>query len=263
MKTTNTKNKFIISPKYEEYRKEIEDMITNFEDNNQYIAKGTRNSIKWQELSNGQKVSIKSFKKPNVINKYVYKYFRKSKARRSFEHGTILINKEIKTPYPIAYLEEHGSYSLKKSYFISEYIESAIEFRDINNCEDLRLRDIVLEEFTEFCYNLHEKGIDFLDHSPGNTLIKRIGDSDKFNFYLVDINRMKFREDMSMKYRMRNLARLTTDISDVEKIAKHYSDLAGAIPQQLFYTLWLEVIKFQYRFYRKKDIKLRLKSLRK
>ena len=263
MKTAKTTNNFIMNPKYGEYRKEIEGIINNFEHIQQYIAKGTRNSIKWYELPNGEKISIKSFKKPNFFNKFVYRFFRKSKARRSFEHGTLLIDKGIQTPIPIAYLEEQTPFTLKKSYFISEYIESAMEFRDINTCEDSRLRDKVLEEFTEFCYELHEKGVDFLDHSPGNTLIKRIEDSDKFQFYLVDINRMKFRDYMSMKSRMKNMARLTTDISDVEKIAHHYSDLAGAIPQKLFYTLWLEVIKFQYRFYRKKDIKLKIKSLRK
>jgi hypothetical protein len=42
---------------------------------------------------------------PHLINKIVYKKFRKSKARRSYEYATLLLDKGIGTPQPIAFLE--------------------------------------------------------------------------------------------------------------------------------------------------------------
>ena len=43
-------------------------------------------------------VIIKAFKIPNVINQIVYRYFRKSKARRSFEYATKLYQLKYKDP---------------------------------------------------------------------------------------------------------------------------------------------------------------------
>ena len=56
-----------------------------------------RNIIKLFELE-GKTVNVKSFKIPNLVNKIAYKYFRKSKARRSFEYATLLFEKAICIP---------------------------------------------------------------------------------------------------------------------------------------------------------------------
>jgi hypothetical protein len=73
-------------------------------DSGTLFGDGQRNKIKLFELE-GNTINIKSFKIPNLINKIVYKYFRKSKARRSFEFATILLENKIGTPQPIAYYE--------------------------------------------------------------------------------------------------------------------------------------------------------------
>ncbi len=65
---------------------------------------GQRNKIKLFELE-GKTINIKSFKIPHLINKIAYKYFRKSKARRSYEYANRLIENGIGTPQPIAYAE--------------------------------------------------------------------------------------------------------------------------------------------------------------
>jgi len=68
-----------------------------------------RNTIKIFDLGD-EKWNVKSFQVPHLINRFAYKYVRKSKARRSFEHAEILLDKGIKTPKPIAYIEIlHGS----------------------------------------------------------------------------------------------------------------------------------------------------------
>src|SRR5690606_41915767 len=65
------------------------------------------------------KINIKSFKIPNKLNQFVYKYFRKSKARRSFEFATILLQKGIGTPAPVAFMENFNGLGLQKSFYAS------------------------------------------------------------------------------------------------------------------------------------------------
>ena len=75
---------------------------------------GKRNKIKLFDLERTQ-INIKSFKVPNLINTIAYKYFRKSKARRSFEFANILLENKIGTPQPIAYFENSNFLGLKGS----------------------------------------------------------------------------------------------------------------------------------------------------
>jgi hypothetical protein len=86
------------------------------------FGSGDRNVIKLFDL-NGQTINIKSFKVPNIVNKVAYKYFRKSKAKRSFEYATILLENGIGTPQPLAYYENYNSIGLRDSYYVSEHLE--------------------------------------------------------------------------------------------------------------------------------------------
>ena len=54
---------------------------------------------------NGTKVNIKAFKTPMIINRLIYGFIRKSKARRSFEYANRLSTLDIKSPTPIAFYE--------------------------------------------------------------------------------------------------------------------------------------------------------------
>ncbi|MEG0983822.1 MAG: Kdo domain containing protein, partial [Algoriella sp.] len=90
--------KIEVNQNYQITQTEIKSIINNFDSINQYIAKGTRNSIKKTTLESGKIATIKSFKIPNIINKFVYRFFRKSKAQRSYEYAENLINSGFKTP---------------------------------------------------------------------------------------------------------------------------------------------------------------------
>ncbi|MCC9042349.1 Kdo domain containing protein [Myroides sp. M-43] len=256
----NLKVSAMIHPQFKNQKEELTNIIKAYDQLTTYIAKGTRNSIKLTTLSNGKQIAIKSFKKPNFINRYVYTFLRKSKGLRSFEHAQRLSELGIKTPYPIAYFFYTNKGALKNSYYISEYIQTDITYRDLDNNLDCPERELLLQKFIEFTYKLHEQGINFLDHSPGNTLIKTT-EKGTLDFYLVDINRMKFDQKMSFSNRMKNLSHLTTNISDIEKMATHYANLIGKNSRDVFIKLWLETIKFQYKFYKKKSIKNRVKKM--
>src|SRR5690606_33425971 len=127
----------------------------------------------------------KSFKKPNFINTFVYRYIRASKAKRSFEYGLRLRANNIGTPEPIAYAEFNNGIGLGRSFYVCKHISSEYIYRDLVENPNLENHEEILRAFTRFCFQLHEAGVEFKDHSPGNTLIK-IGINTDYTFYLVD-----------------------------------------------------------------------------
>jgi hypothetical protein len=112
---------YILNPSFKIAKKEIIFNINNFDSEGILFGDGQRNKIKLFELE-GKTINIKSFKIPHLINKIAYKYFRKSKARRSFEYATTLLEKGIGTPQPIAYFENYDIIGLKDSYYVSEHL---------------------------------------------------------------------------------------------------------------------------------------------
>lgn len=241
--------------------KEILSLFKNFHTTGELLGNGQRNKIKLFDI-NGKTINIKSFKIPNLINKIAYKYFRKSKARRSFEFATILLQKGIGTPQPIAFLENFNFMGLKDSYYASEHLVTDLTYRELVEIPDYPDHENILRQFTRFSFNLHELGIEFLDHSPGNTLIKKNPEGN-YDFFLVDLNRMEFHESMTFEMRMKNLRRLTPLKEMVEVMSNEYAKLYTESEQRTFDTLWQYTSDFQEQFYRKKRLKKKLKFWKK
>jgi hypothetical protein len=230
-------------------------LIQNFKSSGKIFGDGKRNIIKLFEMD-GITINIKSFKIPNLINKIAYKYFRKSKARRSFEFATLLLEKGIGTPQPIAYLENHSWIGLKDSYYASEHLQCDLTYRELVEIPDYPDHENILRQFTRFSYDLHQKGIEFKDHSPGNTLIKKTTDG-KYEFFLVDLNRMNFHQTMSFDLRMKNLCRLTPVKEMIAVMSNEYAKISGVSEALIFETLWNKTTDFQEKFHRKKRLKKR------
>jgi hypothetical protein len=237
----------------------IKNIVKN---NSNEVLQKARNLIVKCKLSNGEYIVIKSFKKPNLINKIVYRYFRKSKARRSFEYASRLMDLGIGTPNPIAYYENFDFFGLNESYYVCEHLEDVFEFRTLVQNQDFNKREIIIRQFVEFSYLMHQQGVEFLDHSPGNTLIKDNKDN-TYSFYLVDLNRMKFHESIDFHTRMKNLSHLTPQKDMIVTMANEYAKLSGENEQNVFETLWKYTSDFQFRYHRKKRIKKKLKFWKK
>lgn len=233
------------------------DVIKHFHTKGILFGNGERNKIKLFEVD-GSTINIKSFKDPNLINKIAYKYFRKSKARRSFEYAKILESKGIGTPEPIMYLENFNWLGLQDSYYVSQHLDCDLTFRELVEIPEYPNNDAILRQFTRFSFELHEKGIEFKDHSPGNTLIKK-GENNEFNFFLVDLNRMNFHDSMSFELRMKNLSRLTPKLSMVEVMSDEYSKCSGIAYEKVLTLMWHYTETFQKKYYRKIALKKKLK----
>jgi hypothetical protein len=242
--------------------KEIENIVASFESKGENLVNGNRNLIKIFKLIDNSTINIKSFKKPNLINKIAYKYFRKSKAKRSFEYASKLMEMQIGTPKPIAFFENFDVVGLNESYYVCEHLENVFEFRAIVQNEEFENRVEIIRQFTKFTFQLHQNGVEFLDHSPGNTLIKDNKDG-TYSFYLVDLNRMKFHESIDFETRMKNLSHLTPQKDMIVSMANEYAKLSGEKEQNVFETMWKYTSDFQFRYHRKKRIKKKLKFWKK
>jgi hypothetical protein len=249
--------KYVLAPSVKLMEDKILLSISDFKFSGKLFGDGKRNIIKLFELE-GMTMNIKSFKIPNLINKIAYRYFRKSKARRSFEYATLLLEKGIGTPQPIAYLENYNWIGLKDSYYASEHLECDLTYRELVEIPDYPDHENILRQFTRFSYFLHQKGIEFKDHSPGNTLIKKNAEG-QYDFFLVDLNRMNFHEKMSFELRMKNLCRLTPVKEMVEVMSNEYAKVSGESEKLIFDTLWGDTTNFQEKFHRKKRLKKKLK----
>jgi hypothetical protein len=242
---------------FKNIKSQILDCIEGFENNGNLIYGGSRNSIKTFDV-NGLVLNIKAFKKPNLIKKIIYTYFRPSKAKRSFQFAQKLKSLSIGTPHPVAYIINKDILGISSSYYVCEHLEYDLMFRELVTEPEWPEHEIILRQFTRFCHKMHENGIEFKDHSPGNTLIKKI-DKEQYEFYLVDLNRMSFHENMSLERRLFNLRRLTPKLDMVSVIADEYAILSGESSEKLFKMLWEQTSNFQRKFHRKKRMKNKFK----
>ncbi len=242
--------KKVIHSKYQDFELDIDGFIEDFDSSGEGI-KDARNKLKLFQL-NTMVLNVKSFKTPNLINQIVYNFFRKSKAQRSFEYAKKLMTLGIGTPNPIAYYEFTTPFLFKKSFYVSEHLKYDLTYRELTHNLDFPDHENILRAFTRFTYKLHELNINFLDHSPGNTLIIKNGEG--YDFYLVDLNRMKFKP-MSFNARIKNFSRLTIYKSMVEVMSDEYAKCSGDNFEKIFELMWNSTKAFQDRFQRKKRLK--------
>ncbi len=192
-----------------------------FADDNRSIHKA-RNELKIIEIE-GIKTVVKSFKVPHLLNRIVYTFFRKSKAYKSYHNALHLRELNISTPEPIALIEFFESNLLGESYFISEFFDYDFTIRT-PLLEPLEDREAIFTAFAAYTYTLHQKGIWHLDYSPGNILIKRTESG--YQFSIVDINRMEFREIGPLQG-CENFNKLWASDEELEIMGREYARLSS------------------------------------
>lgn len=245
-----------INSDYKTYKDFLDDCIFHFDTKGTPFGNQKRNSLKLFSKDD-LLINIKSFKIPNIFNQIAYKFFRKSKAQRSFEYALKLKALGIGTPDPIAYYEFSSFFLFRKSYYISQQLECDLTYRELINDFEYDDYDNILRQFTRFTFQLHEKGVEFLDHSPGNTLITKTNNG--YDFALVDLNRMKF-GSMDFESRMKNFARLSKYKHMVEIMSDEYAKCINKSYEEVFNAMWTEVKAFRAIVDRKKKLKKRLKK---
>ncbi|OAV71364.1 3-deoxy-D-manno-octulosonic-acid kinase [Bacteroidales bacterium Barb6] len=209
--------KIEIHPKYNQLATFIHSLPEQFDRTGTVIYEG-RNVLRKYSVG-GINLVVKRFKKPHVINRFVYGTFRSSKACRSYQNALILLEKGIPTPFPVAYIEEY-CWGFADSYYVSLESVSVREMREFCTNPDICDRRFILESFGLFTARLHQLGILHLDYSGGNILFRTEGNN--VFFELVDINRMHFKQ-IGEEEGYHGLRRLWVTDEIYKEIAKGYA----------------------------------------
>ncbi len=216
-----------MSTRYE-YKDDYAALKSSFESIREIFAGDTysihkaRNELKIISLD-GLKTVVKSFKVPHFLNRIVYTHFRKGKAYKSYHNALRLEKLGISTPKPIALIEFYESGLLGESFFIAEFFDYDFTIRT-PLLEPLKDRDAIFTAFAAYTYDLHQKGVWHLDYSPGNILIKRTEDG--YQFSIVDINRMEFKEICPLEG-CENFNKLWASDEDLKIMGREYARLSG------------------------------------
>jgi len=227
---------------------------TYFNQEKNIVIYDKRNIIKIVEFES-KKYVVKYFKIPHLLNQIVYRFFRDSKAKRSFYNSMRLRQMDVHTPEPIGYIEFPTRFKFKESFYISEFFDFDFEIRAVFKDENFEDRENILKKFIEYSYELHQKGIYHIDYSPGNILIKK--EANNYIFSIIDVNRMKFLP-FNNELRMQSLSKLTSNQKDIDFMVKYYANIANEKEETLSYLLKKYLQKQQNYLNRK----LKLKTLK-
>lgn len=223
--------------------------IRSYFSNSETSIHKARNEIKIHAHKEDELV-IKSFKIPNLLNKFIYTFIKSSKAERSYTNSIIITNF---VPKPIGYIEFNKHGLLHDSYFVSEKFNFDFTIRKVLKKSDFPDREYLFAEFAYFTFLLHEKNILHLDYSAGNILIKEV--DDRHIFKIVDINRMRFK-NLSLDERLKNFYMLWAKDEDIKIIAGHYAELMNADKEYCIN----KAIYYSRRYKKFKNIKKRIKG---
>ena len=240
LKNFDKTGEYVVEPGRNEIKKFEIDIKKNLEKDS---SKKEKHNNKSENLETKKMINIKKFKQKDFITNFFYR-FKGSKAKRSYEYAKKLLEYKIKTPEPIAYFDDFVNENNKKnSYYISEELKYDFTCREVFWPEDIKRdkteqgenykiseetermlakveknREKIIRQFAKFSFDLHENGVEFEDYSPGNVLIK--DKSGNYEFYLVDLNRMKFGAKLNLDKRMKNVSRMMED----EKLARIFAN---------------------------------------
>lgn len=143
-------------------------------------------------LSRGEvKYVVKCFHPLGFIKGVIYTFFRKNKAIRAFQNGILLESKGVKTPKPIALIEQKRLGLYRKLYYVSTFTDWLPIRKPLT--EDSPFNKLMTIDYAHFVATLHEKGIIHKDLNNTNVLYHLNGQH--YEFMLIDINRMTFTSD--------------------------------------------------------------------
>ena len=174
-------------------------------------------------------VVVKAFAVPARPRGFIYAHLRSSKALRCMSNATRLLEKGVDTPDPIACIEFHEFGCLRRSHYVSRYWHhdydlTALLYRGASRGQQTHA---LLEHLAAFTAAQHDLGVMHLDYNPGNILVRARRDG--FDFALVDLNRLRFKQ-LGLDDRICGLARLTTIVDYLRVIGRRYAMLYGVDP---------------------------------
>lgn len=211
-----------------------------------------RNTVELTTIGENNFV-VKKYKVPNIFNRIIYTFFRRSKARRAYENAQRIIRHGISTPFPVAYIETKRGGLFHTGYFISEYMEHPTLENIKENITEPKEIELLKEDFINFTITLHEKNILPLDYNPRNIFYYKDTESGHYKFALTDINRAKFGNISKYKDTMRSFEQLGIPANYLCNAVTEYATRRDLdIEASLFFILYYRIKKRVKKMTRKK-----------
>ena len=175
-----------------------------------------------------QKVAVKVFARQNRVKDWSDGR-RGSKAQRSFDAAEFLVDHNLHTPEPIAWLDRWENGRLLESFYVSGFID-ALSFRDALALIYREERDnaplmAILHRVAPAVRRLHDAGFFHGDLGNQNILIPRAADGEWLEPTFIDLNRSQIvSEPLSDRLKAADLARIALPGAYLDIFRMIYSD---------------------------------------
>ena len=187
------------------------------------VDDGRNDLIKWTTAEQ-KELMVKKFNLTRTYDKLRFCVLD-SKAVRSLRIALALEEIGVKTPKPIAVVEERGNFNqLVYSYYLTEYVDYDYNLLNIVADDNHPRRDQVKELLPGIAQDvrkMHQAGIIHNDLHAGNILVKDIDEEPEF--YYIDLNRGRIKNELSTKQQLKDLARFDLTTEEQEIFMKHYA----------------------------------------
>ena len=109
--------KIVIHPDFMQTADFIKQLPQHFAQEGELLYEG-RNEVRRYRVKNEWLV-VKKYKQPNIIQRIVYTFFKKSKTERAYLFAGMLRKRGFDTPHEVAYIEKKRGGLFLDGYFIS------------------------------------------------------------------------------------------------------------------------------------------------
>lgn len=206
-----------------------------------------RNKVK-RFIHKGENLIVKKFKRPNLIQRIVYTFFKKSKAERAFLYAKIFRQRGFNTPHEIAYIEIKENGLFTNSYFVSTECTDA-PLMPVLNKEGFNKQ--IAHELAVFLTRLHTNGILHGDLNLNNILYRI--ENGLCHFTLIDTNRSKFISNPDIQICINNLKRLTHNKELMDYVVREYALARQWNPEECSKLIFQYLSKFEKKLHRKRQ----------
>lgn len=245
-----------LRPQYSQLKSCVINIKGFFEENGTAIH-ADRNIIKVFDQSLfsdlDEALVVKSFKVPHPPGRFIYRFFRDSKAKRSLVNSLYLEQAGFSVPSPVAYTEYFENVLLKESFFVSKKLDYDCTLHEVYR-KQLFNWHVILPLVVEQAYRMHSANLMHRDFSHGNVLVKQVDDGYLFSF--VDLNRL-YIGPVTFKQGLKSLVRLANDDETLALLARYYAQHAGRDESEAFKVLSEFLSKHRSR----KKLKQKFKDL--
>ena len=218
----------VLSPECESFRSFMLSIPERFEKGEGTVIHKGRNELR-KMTYDGKELVVKSFRTPNIINRWVYGVFRPSKAKRSFAHAKMLLDIGVGTPRPVGYLNIRKGLQFDRSYYVTFASDCPYTYEELFK-RKFPYEDEVLAAVGHVTARLHH-GYAHKDYGRGNILFGQTPEGIKIE--IVDLNRMDIGQ-LDMKAGCKNLERLPATPHMHRVLAEAYAKDRGFDPEACY-----------------------------